>query len=73
MSLREPYREFFQKTEAGKLFMAELDRLITENHAKAESDPDHSRDYAQRACGVREVLTHITVNLVAPKKGKSSR
>lgn len=59
MNQKSHYREFFMKSEEGKAFMAELDRLISDAHQKAESNADKSRDYTQQAKGVRQVIEHI--------------
>lgn len=53
------YAGFFQKHEAGKLFVQQLAELLQSAHVNAENDPDHARDYAQRAKGVRLVVAHI--------------
>lgn len=66
---RSAYREFFQKSEGGQSFVAELERLIVSNHEKAEQDPALSRDYVQRAAGIREILTHIKSVTTEVKKG----
>ena len=59
MNLKVHYQNFFLKTDEGKAFVAELDRLINDAHQKAEKDADKSRDYTQQAKGVRQVIEHI--------------
>lgn len=56
---RRAYQSFFIKAEAGQQFMKHLSELITTQHEKAENEPELSRDYVQRAKGVREVIQHI--------------
>lgn len=56
---RRAYQSFFQVSEAGKEFLQMLANLLESNHIKAENDPDHSRDFAQRSKGVREIISHI--------------
>lgn len=57
--IRNGYRAFFQKHEAGVHFVRKMTELITNNHEKAEKTPEAARDYSQRAAGVREVMKHI--------------
>lgn len=57
--LGRAYEGFFAKHEAGKHFIEAIEAIITSNHEKAENDPDKSRDYVQRARGVRDVIEHI--------------
>jgi RNase P subunit RPR2 len=66
----DAYREFFLKSEAGKEFVKEVERLITNNHEEAEKNPELSRDYVQRAKGNRQLLEHITSVTTEIKKGK---
>ena len=71
MNYRKEYQNFFLKTEAGKAFMTEIERMINANHENAEKDSDKSTSFSQRARGNREVLEHIQSTMVEPKKGKS--
>ena len=73
MNLKVAYQNFFLKTDEGKAFMSELDRLISSSHAKAENDADGARDYTQQAKGVRQVIEHIQSVTTELKKGKSIR
>jgi len=73
MNLRQGYQNFFLKTEEGKAYIAELERLIDSNHEKSEASPELSRDYAQRAKGIREALEHIQNVIIEPKKGVGKR
>lgn len=52
------YQQFFD-SPAGLHFKHNLDVIIDTQHTTAENDPDKSRDYMQRAKGVREVINHI--------------
>ena len=65
------YREFFFKSEAGKEFIADVERMVTANHERAEVYPESARDCTQRAKGNREVLDYITVVTTGVKKHKS--
>lgn len=68
--LTKQYKAFFEDSEAGKYFVAELNRLISDAHRDAENVPENSRDHAQRAKGVRVVLDHIkSVGVEVKKKG----
>ena len=69
MNIRTPYQNFFLKTEEGKYFLSEINRLIEANHEFAEREPELARDFSQRAKGNREVLEHIQ-SAVAELKGK---
>lgn len=73
MNLKVPYQNFFLKTEEGKAFLSELDRLITSLHAKAENTADEARDFTQQAKGVRQVIEHIQSVTAELKKGKPIR
>lgn len=66
----DAYREFFFKSEAGKEFIKEVNRLITDSHEDAEKNPELARDYVQRAKGNRQLLEHITSVTTEIKKGK---
>ena len=69
---RRAYQSFFLTNDAGKQFMITLSDLINAQHSKAEDTPELSRDYAQRAKGVREVMSHInslTADRSKPKAG----
>lgn len=57
--LKQAYQSFFEKSEAGKYFMSELNRLLSDNHEAAEKNPETARDFMQRAKGNRQVLEHI--------------
>lgn len=59
IELRRAYQSFFLKNEAGKQFMTSIEKMIESQHAQAENTPELARDYAQRAKGVREVMSHI--------------
>lgn len=72
MNISDAYTQFFMKSEEGRHFVDQLEKLITENHEKSENTPDSARDYSQRAKGVREVLSHIRVSTTKPKKGAKS-
>ena len=67
------YELFFKESASGQDFVAELIRLIAENHQKAEDQPNSARDFAQRAKGVREVLSHIQSVMTPVKKGRADR
>jgi len=58
--IRAGYQSFFLKAEAGKHYVQKLTELIDTNHRKAENEPELSRDYMQRAKGLREALDMIT-------------
>lgn len=68
MNLRVPYQNFFLKTEEGKEFLKELDRLIGDCHQKAEKNAEGARDYTQQARGVRLVIEHIQTVVAEIKK-----
>lgn len=70
-NLTDNYRQFFLKTDAGKYFTEELDRLIGESHTKAENNPELSRDCVQNAKGLRLIQDHIR-SVVTKKKGEPS-
>ena len=65
--LRVGYRNFFEQSDAGVHFIKSLDKLIDSKHREAEKNPDNSRDYTQRACGIREVINMIKVMTVDTK------
>lgn len=65
--LRKAYQAFFIKSEAGKEFVASVLKVISTNHGNAENEPDHARDYVQRAKGARQILDHIA-SVTAEKK-----
>ena len=73
MNLKVPYQNFFLKTDEGKAFLAELDRLIDSSHEKAENNAEAARDYTQQAKGVRQVIEHIQAVTTELKKGKPIR
>lgn len=66
--LAKAYEQFFVKSEAGGHFMAELNRLLDSNHTDAENTPELSRDFVQRAKGVREIVQHIESVMTEVKK-----
>lgn len=68
--LAKAYEQFFVKTEAGGHFMAELKRLLEDNHFRAEKEPELARDHVQRAKGVRDVVDHIQTVMTPVKKGR---
>lgn len=65
---RKAYQNFFLKTEPGAAFVAELDRLITDCHSKAENEPELARDHVQRAKGIRMIKNHL--DSVMAERGK---
>jgi hypothetical protein len=54
------YQNFFLKSDAGKYFVAELDRQLNDHHMKSEDEPELSRDHSQRAKGLRGMEQHIS-------------
>lgn len=58
-TLKKHYTSFF-RSEGGEHLLKTITQIITSNHEQAEKDPDHARDYVQRAKGAREVLDHIS-------------
>lgn len=66
--LRNAYKEFFRKSEAGQYFLAELTRLHEHFHAEAEKDPESAVANTQRAAGIRSVLNHIRDIVTEVKK-----
>lgn len=64
----DAYIQFFLKTDEGKDFIKWLEKRVDTNHRKSEKEPELSRDYAQRAAGIREVIEHIQTNTVEVKK-----
>jgi hypothetical protein len=69
--LRTNYVTFFKESLAGEHFVDFITDAIERNHIKGEEDPANSRDYMQRAKGLREVLDHISSNSVAIKTKSS--
>jgi len=67
---RRGYQGFFLSSDAGKHFTGKILEMIETNHAKAESEPEMARDYAQRAKGMREVLSHIKSTLAGGQTPK---
>lgn len=67
--LARAYNAFFNKTDAGKYFIAHIEESIKTAHEDAEKTPELSRDYTQRAKGLRIVLDHITSVGTEVKKG----
>jgi hypothetical protein len=51
--IRKQYADFLASV-AGEHFILVLDNLIDHNHNEAEKNPELSRDFTQRAKGVRE-------------------
>lgn len=66
--LRNAYITFFVKSEAGKNYVTELQRLIASDHNTAENKPESARDHTQRAKGTRQALDHIASVLSEVKK-----
>lgn len=50
------FSEFFIESPEGIQYLRILKKLITQQHEKAERNPELARDYAQRAKGIREAL-----------------
>lgn len=69
--LRTNYVTFFKESLAGEHFTNFITDAIERNHLKAEEDPANSRDFMQRAKGLREVLDHISTNSVVIKTKSS--
>ncbi len=67
---RRAYQAFFLTNEYGKEFMIELDNIISRQHTAAEDKPEQSRDFVQRAKGVRDVLSHINAMTADRNKPK---
>lgn len=65
--IRKQYADFLA-SPAGEHFISTLDTLIDENHRNAELHPDNSRDYTQRAKGVREAKDQIVSSSVQLKE-----
>lgn len=63
--LKKDYTFFFKSTSGEHLFNT-ISQIITSNHEKAEKDPEHARDYVQRAKGAREILDHISSVIGTP-------
>ena len=57
--IRKSVRDFVD-SPAGNWYIERLDSSIKHNHNKAEDNPEMSRDYTQRAKGVREALEQLT-------------
>lgn len=68
--LRNAYQQFFMKSDAGKHFVDEMNRIIARHHEEAEASPELSRDYVQRARGARDVSSHITSVIAERSKSK---
>jgi hypothetical protein len=58
--LQVAYNNFFIKSDAGKEFLKFLAEQIDLLHRNAEAKPELSRDFAQRAAGLRMVEEHLT-------------
>lgn len=56
---KRAYQAFFLNNEAGRELYKHLHELIEREHRDAENDPDHARDFVQRAAGVRGIISHI--------------
>lgn len=67
--LAKAYEHFFVKSEAGNHFMAEINRLLDDNHKEAENKPELARDCMQRAKGIRDLANHIQSVMTEVKKG----
>jgi hypothetical protein len=57
--MSNPYRAFFIDNPTGQELLNSFNEIISTQHTKAENDPDHARDYTQRAKGVREAISLI--------------
>lgn len=68
--LAKEYKAFFVESEAGRNYIAELERLINDAHKDAEDTPELARDYVQRAKGTRDALNHIIAVGTEIKKGR---
>lgn len=66
--MSQAYRDFFKDSPAGQEFVTKLHVLIDTQHKKGEDSPEMSRDYTQRAKGIREVIALI--NVATAKSGK---
>jgi hypothetical protein len=69
--LARAYHAFFVKSEAGQYYVDQINLAIKTAHEAAEDEPEHSRDFAQRAKGLRTALDHITSVGTEVKKGRS--
>jgi hypothetical protein len=54
------YHDFFIESDEGKAYIRVLNKLIDQNHRKAEQSPELARDFTQRAKGIREALDQAT-------------
>lgn len=70
--LRVAFKAFFDESEPGRFYTEALKNLITTNHESAEKDPDHARDFVQRAKGAREAL-NIILSIKADPGGKKPK
>lgn len=60
----------FLASHEGELFIHKLDSMIDEAHSNAENNPELSRDYTQRAKGIRSVKEElIALSVVVNPKG----
>lgn len=64
------YKTFFVESAAGQHLMKQIDQLVADAHEKAEANPELSRDFTQRAKGVRNVKDLIVGLGVEIKKGR---
>lgn len=67
---QQEYKKFFE-SDAGLFLQEQITKLIAFNHERGENDPDHARDFMQRAKGNREALTHIKIVINGVSKGKN--
>ena len=58
-ALRKQVADFLA-SPAGSFYKDKLDLLIADNYSKAEDSPELSRDYVQRAKGIREAKNELT-------------
>lgn len=71
--IKKAYDQFFNKTEAGEYFIKYVTNYITDQHDKAEDNPEFSRDYTQSARGAKEIMKHIRSFDIDLIKGKYSK
>jgi RNase P subunit RPR2 len=71
--LRKQFADFIA-SPAGEAHVKKLQLLISLNHESAENNPELSRDYVQRAKGIREALDELIASGVEIKlKGVKKR
>lgn len=64
------FHDFFYESAEGQQYVKALEQAISEKHSKAELNPELSRDFVQRAAGVREALSLIKTLSTEAKKTK---